>query len=203
MVKNLLTYALGGLLLASAACSSKDVEPQPEARVTRTDEFVSAKADGQYTDCQDVYRRNGTVPDTLFNGYRNFWVSSTQRLQQIDIMRLENAQAGSSKFFILTFGGVDLDALTVPAEFTSADKTNWVSLSFGDYSVGKGPVSGPDPNLYSGSTLAKDNLVVKVLSKDNDVLTGTFRGPVRNTANQTKTITEGQFRIKLLRKTRP
>ncbi|UOQ52923.1 hypothetical protein [Hymenobacter cellulosivorans] len=203
MVKTLCTYALGSLLLGAAACSSKDAEPQPEGGVTRTDEFVSAKADGQYVDCQDVYRRNGTVPDTLFNGYQNFWISSTQRLQQIDIMRLENGGTASSKYFMLIFGNVDLDALTVPTEFNSADRTKWASIGFGDYSSTQGPVSGPDPNRYGGSTLTKDGPVVKILSKDNDILVGTFRGPVLNSANQVKTLTEGQFRIKLLRKTRP
>ncbi|TGE22234.1 hypothetical protein E5K00_18475 [Hymenobacter aquaticus] len=203
MINPLFRNVLGGLLLlAAGACSSEATDPQPDERITRTDEFVSAKADGQYTDCRDVYRRNGTVPDTLFNSYQNFMVSSTQRLQQIDIMRLENPTS-SAKYFILTFGDVDLDALTVPAEFTAADRSRRVSLTFGDYTSTQGPVSGADPNRYQGSTLTPDGLVVKILSKDNDVLTGTFRGPVSNSAKQVKTLTEGQFRVKLLRKIRP
>ncbi|MBD2715819.1 hypothetical protein KBK19_12310 [Microvirga sp. STR05] len=200
-MRTLLLSAASLALLCLSSCGSSGSEPTPDPydTVSRTDEFVSAKVDGQFYDCTAKFQFAG-ANDTLYNGYQNFSVANTMQLRQVDIFRMENT-GGNCRRFTVMINGLDLDAATLPLELTTSNLPVISSVTFSDYTPSQLPNQNPDPNVYVASTA--DGMTVKLLSKTNDMLVGTFRGSFKNRNNQTKNITEGQFRIRLLRKTRP
>lgn len=102
---------------------------------------------------------------------------------------------------------VDLEKMPIPSEISSSQPlqvnqgyTVYGLIGITDYSSMPQDmiIGGPkDSYNYGGST--SDEVIIRVTSKKNDILEGTFEGTVRTPSGLVREVTDGEFRIKILR----
>ncbi|WP_169728056.1 hypothetical protein [Pontibacter actiniarum] len=104
---------------------------------------------------------------------------------------------------------IDLDNLPIPSvvygEQAPRNKNGFLAAGgvglYDPASVPQGTSHfGPEDSYnYMGSTY-EEGLTVRVTSKKNDIIEGTFEGEIKTPTGLVKTVTNGEFRVKIIRK---
>lgn len=108
----------------------------------------------------------------------------------------------------IDIGNIDLENLPIPTVISKQqaprNKEGYIaSAGIGLYDPSSVPQGishfGPEDSYnYMGSTY--EGLTVRITSKKNDIIEGTFEGEIKTPTGLVKTVTDGEFRVKIIRK---
>ncbi len=108
----------------------------------------------------------------------------------------------------INIGNIDLDNLPIPSVIHGQQGPRNKDGYLADGGVGLyDPASVPqgishfgpeDSYNYMGSI--SEGITVRITSKKNDIIEGTFEGEIKTPTGLVKTVTNGEFRVKIIRK---
>jgi len=183
---------LSFLVISCKKDDQTDVENNDNSTTTSSEFFIEGKVDGVMVRAEYVCPNTGCDLVTGNYDYDFDWIVMKRTVSATD-----------NKGWDILIEGSDLDNWQLPDTIGPSGYSGEIDLDL-SYYVGNG-VNG---SSYSDNNFIVDNVVLGensfemiVTSKANDILEGTFSGELRNGSDTDLrvTITEGKFRVKLLR----
>ncbi|MDQ4142062.1 MAG: hypothetical protein M3142_16280, partial [Bacteroidota bacterium] len=120
---------------------------------------------------------------------------------------MRQGQSSDSRNCSIQIWGIDLDNIPIPSEFSKTHKfpsKNGYTL-YGGFGLWDSAApsnittNGPDDS-YNYTAVTSDNFSIRLISKKNDILKGTFEGQIKTASGLVKSVSNGEFRIKIVRK---
>jgi hypothetical protein len=180
--------------------------------------FISCSKDSP--EPEEPYIGNGYVKGNFGSEYLNYtekavttagelWGNSYD--PNINGGNLYLSREGTSpdhRHISIDIANIDLDNLPIPTvinmQQASRNKDGYpASAAIGLYDPSSVPQDiahfGPEDSYnYMGSTY--EGVTVRITSKKNDIIVGTFEGDIKTPTGLVKTVTNGEFRVKIIRK---
>lgn len=120
---------------------------------------------------------------------------------------LELTRAGSytdRRSITLIINGIDLDNLPLPIVISpsQAQRNRMMhgAVMLYDYTIPDSVVRWGPEDSYSFEGETQKDVTIRINSKADDIIKGTFEGKVRSRTGLEKAVTGGEFRIKIVRK---
>lgn len=170
------------------SCKKKDLIQDNSLQADQVQQYIKGDLDSvpfNYT-----YKIS---PDTFFNAY---YYGPNQN--QINLIRADNNPATRQlEIYFMLFE--NLDSIQVPIVAPSSAFPGNFYIQLSDFVHHVDTVFSPTDNYnYKGTSIT-----ATITGKSNDILTGNFSGQLETMTGLSKTISNGEFQIKILRKHNP
>jgi hypothetical protein len=174
-------------LFSSCKKDNTNQTPAPSPSSTGNTYFIEGKVNGVMHHSE--YRCQYSGCDMVTGNYDSF-------MNAIQMQRTTSATSDIG--WDIHIDQVTLDSWTIPDTLDASYPSGQPHLDLSYYS---GTWQSDNNWLVDGVVLGDNSFNMKVTSKTNDIIEGTFSGQLRNGSNSdtTVTVTEGKFKIKLIR----
>lgn len=182
-------------LLFLGACSKETPEPD-EPYIG--DGYIRGNFGSEYL--------NYTAPIITYPGGDTTANSYDPHINGGQLVMIRKGENSDNRSWQLEILGIDLDKMPVPIEFSSSQphRSNQGSPTYGgmgltDYSMPADIVWGGPEDSYNYWGGTSNDVTIRVISKKNDIVRGTFEGKVRTPSGLVKEVKDGEFMIKIIR----
>lgn len=189
-MKNFTRLILFFITITFAGCSSSDDNnptPAPTPPPTPSPYFIEGKVDGI------MYRSQYTC------GYAGCAQTAGNYSAFMERITMQRTMAAANPIgWNIIISQVLLDSWSIP---DTLDASDYFSEEHLDLSFYTGNWESDNNYLVDGVVLGDNSFQMIVTSKTGDIIEGTFSGQLRNgsDSNLTKTVTNGKFKIKVIR----
>jgi hypothetical protein len=107
------------------------------------------------------------------------------------------------RIMTLIINGIDLDNLSIPTvinSFPTRENKLQGALMLRDFTTPENIVIGGPEDYYNFEGQTHEDIIIRITSKANDIIEGSFEGKVKSGSGLEKVVTKGEFRVKLVRK---
>lgn len=120
----------------------------------------------------------------------------------------DGAHPDGLRSWSINISGIDLDNMPIPIEFSSSQpyRTNQGHPTGGGFGITDASIpshityNGPEDSYnYWGNTYEDGDVTIRITSKKDDVIKGTFEGRIKTQTGLVKEVTKGEFMIKISR----
>ncbi|SIT94815.1 hypothetical protein [Pontibacter indicus] len=119
------------------------------------------------------------------------------------LMFMRGGKYPDERIMTLIINGIDLDKLPIPTVINSSQTQGsrlQGALMLRDFTTPDNITIGGPEDSYNFEGQTHKDITIRITSKANDIIAGSFEGKIKSGSGLEMAVTEGEFRIKIVRK---